>query len=140
MSDEIFLDSGIFIAFLVESDHQHDAAVSLFSTPSRYWTTSVLVVSETYSWFLHRLGEEAARTFRELLGSLVDLEVLDAGEDHREAVWRKLDILRGQKLTFVDASSLVRIAERKIATVWATDRHLAIEGATVVPGPWTGPS
>jgi predicted nucleic acid-binding protein len=140
VSDEVFLDSGIFIAFLVESDRLHGEAVRLFSTPPRRWSTSVLVVSETYSWFLHRAGEDAARTFRELLGSLVDLEVLDAGEEHREAVWMKLDAVRGLKLTFVDASSLVRIAERKIATVWATDRHLAIEGATVVPGPWPGPS
>ena len=47
----------------------------------------------------------------------------------------KLDQLRGVKLTWVDASSLVFARERKIATVWGTDSDLLLEGATVLPGP-----
>jgi hypothetical protein len=50
------------------------------------------------------------------------------------AVWAKLDDLRGLKLTFVDASSLVWLQEREIKTVWGTDHHLAVEGARVLPG------
>jgi len=58
----VFLDSGIFIAFLDRSDAYHEAAADLFADPPRRWSTSLAVVSETYGWFLHRLGEEAART------------------------------------------------------------------------------
>ncbi len=61
-ADAVFLDSGIFIAFLDRSDRFHSAAVELFSNPPRRSHTSLAVVSETYGWFLHRLGEEAART------------------------------------------------------------------------------
>lgn len=135
MTREVFLDSGIFIAFLVPSDTLHPQAASLFSRPPRSWCTSVLVVAETYGWFLHRAGEEAARRFRGLLGDLTDLEILPADASHRLAVERKLDALRGAKLTYVDASSLVWLAERGIETVWGTDRHLTLEGASVVPGP-----
>ena len=85
--------------------------------------------------FLHRLGEDAARTFRRLLEALPGLRILDSDDGHRAAVWSKLDALRGVKLTYVDASSLVWIERRKIATVWATDHHLAVGGAEVVPGP-----
>lgn len=92
------------------------------------------MVSETYGWFLHRLGEEAARRFRGLVQSLTGLEILPADGEHQRAVWRKLDSLRGVKLTYVDASSLVWLEERGIEVVWGTDHHLAVEGARVVPG------
>lgn len=134
MKDEVFLDSGIFIAFLVRSDRLHGESVTLFAHPPGRWSTSVLVVSEAYSWFLHRLGEETARTFRSLLESLTDLHVLVPDASHLAEVWRKLDALRGHKLTYVDASSLVWLRQHGIKTVWGTDHHLGIEGATVVPG------
>ena len=102
--------------------------------PPRRWSTSILVVSETYSWFLHRLGEEAARTFRGLLEELPRLRVLSTDDRHRHAVSSKLDSLRGTKLTYVDASSLVWLEQRRISRVWGTDHHLSIEGARVFPG------
>jgi len=132
--EDVFIDSGALIAFLIKRDRHHPAMQQLFSRPPRRWATSVLVVAETYGWFLHRLGEEAARLFRGFLDSLSDLEILDPDAAHRRAVWRKLDQLRGVKLTYVDASSLVWIEQREIATVWATDHHLGIEGATLLPG------
>ena len=132
-SPAAFLDSGIFIAFLDRSDRFHTAAVELFSNPPRRCHTSLAVVSETYGWFLHRLGEEAARTLRLALAdfSWLKLEALDAG--HHAAVVAKLERLRGHKLTYVDASSLVFLARLRIREVWGTDRDLSIEGARVLP-------
>ena len=106
----------------------------MFARPPRRWCTSAFVVAETYSWFVHRLGEGAARTFRSLLDSLSDLEVLEVDSAHMASVWAKLDDLRGLKLTYVDASSLVWLREREIKTVWGTDHHLSVEGARVLPG------
>lgn len=131
----VFIDSGAFIAFLVRRDRMHDRVRELFSGPGGAWFTSVLVISETYGWFLLRAGEDAARTFRELLDDLPTLEILDVGSDHLRVTFERLDRLRGAGLTLVDASSLVRIDELGISTVWGTDPHLGIEGAQVVPGP-----
>ena len=132
-SRAVFLDSGIFIAFLDRSDSFHAAAVELFSSPPRRCHTSLAVVSETYGWFLHRLGEDAARSFRLALSdfSWLALEALDAG--HHAAVLGKLERLRGHKLTYVDASSLVFLHRLRIREVWGTDRDLSIEGARVIP-------
>ena len=132
-ADAVFLDSGIFIAFLDRSDRFHAAAVELFSNPPRRCYTSLAVVSETYGWFLHRLGEEAARTFRLALADFpwLTLQALDA--EHHAAVIAKLERLRGHKLTYVDASSLVFLSRLRIREVWGTDRDLSIEGARVVP-------
>ena len=134
MTSSVYIDSGAFIAFLDRSDRLHAEVDRLFARPPRRWYTSVLVVSETYSWFLHRLGEEAARAFRGMLQELTGLEILPADAHHQTAVWKKLDALRGLKLTFVDASSLVWLKERAIDVVWGTDHHLGVEGARIVPG------
>ena len=82
---------------------------------------------------MHRLGEEAARTFRLALADFpwLTLQALDA--EHHVAVLRKLERLRGHKLTCVDASSLVFLSHLRIREVWGTDRDLSIEGARVVP-------
>ena len=128
-----FLDSGIFIAFLDRSDRFHSAAVELFSDPPRRCHTSLAVVSETYGWFLHRLGEEAARTFRLALADFSWLTLQGLDPDHHASVLVKLEKLRGHKLTYVDASSLVFLARLRIREVWGTDRDLSIEGARVLP-------
>ncbi|MBI3048449.1 MAG: type II toxin-antitoxin system VapC family toxin [Acidobacteria bacterium] len=133
----VFLDTGIFTAFLDRSDHYHFAAVRLFADPPRRWYSSMVVVSETYGWFLHRLGEEAARTFRVTLADLPRLRLLAVDAAHHGAVCRKLDQFRGHKLTYVDASSLVLLQARGINEVWGTDADLGLEGARVFP---IGPS
>jgi predicted nucleic acid-binding protein len=129
----VFLDTGIFIAFLDRSDHYHAASTHLFADPPRRWYSSIVVVSETYGWFLHRLGEEAARAFRLMLADLPRLRLLGVDAAHHRAVGRKLDQYRGRKLTYVDASSLVFLSARGIREVWGTDSDLGLEGATVMP-------
>jgi hypothetical protein len=52
---------------------------------------------------------------------------------HHAAAVQKLERLRGHRLTYVDASSLVFLARLRIAEVWGTDRDLALEGARVLP-------
>ena len=52
------------------SDREHAVAADLFSDPPRRWYSSLAIVSETYGWSLHRLGEDAARTFRRALEHL----------------------------------------------------------------------
>jgi len=133
LKGEVFIDSGAFIAFLLRSDRFHEEVTELFARPPKHWLISSFVISETYSWFLHRRGEDAARSFQKLLDDMPGLQVLDGDPHHRAAVWKKLDALRGVKLTWVDASSLVWLETREIETVWGTDHHLAVEGARVLP-------
>lgn len=134
MRKRAFLDSGIFIALFLNTDRWHDEAKALFSEPHKNWCTSLLVVSECYAWFLHKLGEEPARKFSLFLRELPNLEFFEATLKHHKAVLHTLDKFRGTKLTYVDASSLTFLAEHKIITVWSTDHHLGLSGAEVVPG------
>ena len=129
----VFLDTGIFIAARNARDRHHEQARSLFGGPTPRWFTSALVCAEAYAWFLHRHGEEAARRFRLLIDNLDGLVVLDTDPVLRDDTWRMLDRLRGARLTYVDASSLVLMARHGIRTVWATDHHLGLTGAEVLP-------
>jgi predicted nucleic acid-binding protein len=129
----VFLDTGIFIAFLDRSDRHHAEAVRRFADPPRRWYSSFLVASEAYGWFLHRLGEDAARRFRVALGDLPRLELMPVDKSLHDAIAVKLDRLRGHKLTYVDAGSLVWLERLRIREVWGTDSDLALEGARVVP-------
>ena len=133
VGSRVFLDTGIFIAFLDRSDRWHPEARALFASPPRSWVTSLLVIAETHGWFLHRLGEEAARRFHELVADMRGLHLIEmSAADHR-ATLTVLDELRGTKLTYVDAASLAFLAKRKIGMVWGADRHLGLRGARVVP-------
>jgi len=133
MNNRVFLDSGIFIALMSRKDRWHEQAVALFSGALPRWHTSVLILSETYSWLLHRMGEEQARAFRGLVDNLKGLKLLDATTVHHAYVAKMLDRFRGTKLTYVDASSLVHLEQKKIPAVWSTDHHLGLNGAEVLP-------
>ncbi len=133
MSGKVFLDTGIFIAVLSRRDRLHPHAAELFGRAATAWTTSLLVVSEGYSWFLHRHGEEAARDFRAFIATLKGLDLLAVtAQDHRRTL-HILDRFRGAKLTYVDAASLGYIQQKKIKTVWSTDHHLGLTGAEILP-------
>ena len=133
MSEIAFLDSGIFIAALSRRDRVHPQAVELFGRERTRWVTSLLVISESYSWFLHRHGEEAARSLRAFISALTGLTVLPVTPEDHEGTLRVLDRFRGTKLTYVDAASLWWIERRKIKTVWSTDHHLGLTGAEILP-------
>jgi predicted nucleic acid-binding protein len=133
VKEAAFLDSGIFVAFLNSRDAWHDQAAALFDASPVRWCTSYLVISESYSWFLHRYGEEAARTLSKFVDNLDGLRVFDVDRNHHSSVGRMLDRLRGSKLTYVDASSLCFMEGHKIRKVWATDHHLGLTGAEVLP-------
>jgi predicted nucleic acid-binding protein len=133
MTGAVFLDSGIFVALLNRRDRWHPQATALFNGPTPRWNTSCLVVSETYSWFLHRMGEEAARTFLLLVANLDGLKMFEATVEHHQQVRKTLDRFRGSKLTYVDASSLCLLERHKIGRVWSTDHHLGLTGADVLP-------
>lgn len=133
MKPAVFLDSGIFIAFLNRRDRWHEAACALFGGKPPRWCTSWLVISESYSWVLHRMGEESARHFRFFVESLPQLTIFDATATlHRRTV-KVLEQFRGTKLTYVDAASLSLLLAHKIPTVWSTDHHLGLTGATLLP-------
>ena len=130
---KVFLDTGIFIAALSRRDRHHERARTLFAGVRPHWHTSLMVWAQAYSWFLHRHGEEAARTFRLFADSLEGLVILEVDAEHHREACRVLDRMRGTRLTYVDASSLAFMERLGIDIVWSTVHHLGLTGAEVLP-------
>jgi predicted nucleic acid-binding protein len=133
MKRTVFLDTEIFIALMNRRDRWHLQATTFFAGQRPGWSTSYLVVSEGWSWFLHRMGEEAARSFGSLLDHLDGLKIYPTSSEHHQEVKRMLDRYRGSKLSFVDASSLALIEDHGIEQVWSTDHYLGITGVELLP-------
>lgn len=133
MTQKVFIDSGIFIAYLNKRDRWHQQALFLFQEKNIQPYTSELVISETYSWFLHQAGEEIARQFRLFVNAIPKMKVLFSNAEVHAATASMLDKHRGSKLTYVDAASLTILDAQKISTVWSTDYHLSLTGKTIKP-------
>jgi len=133
MIERVFIDSGVFIAYLNARDRWHQQALYLFQEPNILPYTSELVISETYSWFLHQAGEEIARQFRLFVNAIPKLKILYSPSENFQATAKILDKHRGAKLTYVDAASLSQLESQKIPTVWSTDYHLSLTGRTIKP-------
>ena len=67
------------------------------------------------------------------MASLAGLRLFEAPTAHPAEAVKMLDRWRGASLSYVDASSLALIERHKLREVWATDHHLALTGATVLP-------
>lgn len=133
MSEKVFIDSGIFIAYLNRRDRWHTQALYLFQEKNTQPYTSELVIAETYSWFLHQAGEEIARQFRLFVAAIPKLKILFSNAEIAEATAKILERHRGSKLTYVDAHSLAQLEVHKIGIVWATDYHLSLTGRQIRP-------
>ena len=130
---KVFLDTGIFVAAMNGYDEYHEAVRAMFDGPAPRWHTSVLVWSEAYNWFLHQHGDDAARSFGSMVASLEGLVMFTADEEHHAEVCRMSDRLRRERLSYVDASSLVLMERHGIGTVWSTDPRMGLTGARVLP-------
>jgi len=133
VTERVFIDSGIFIAYLNKRDRWHQQALYLFQEKNIQPYTSELVISETYSWFLHQAGEEIARQYRLFVQAIPRLKILFSNAETFTATATMLERQRGSKLTYVDAASLALLDGQKIATVWSTDYHLSLTGKTIRP-------
>lgn len=133
MTEKVFIDSGVFIAYLNKRDRWHQQALYLFQEKNISPYTTELVISETYSWFLHLAGEEIARQFRLFVKAIPKLKIIFSGTEAFESTAAMLDKHRGAKLSYVDAASLAVLEAQRIATVWSTDYHLSLTGRTIKP-------
>jgi predicted nucleic acid-binding protein len=128
---ECYADTSAFIAFLDRSDSFHPLFQHLFSNPPPL-VTSALVIAEGHGWFLRRYDSRRALQFLNFIDDLTPLTVLAFGTKEVDQAAAVIKRFHDQNLTLADAHGLCIMAERRHATCWSTDRHLALAGATLV--------
>jgi predicted nucleic acid-binding protein len=128
---ECYVDTSAFIAFLDRSDSYHALFRRLFSAPPPLFT-SALVVAEGHGWFLRRYDRRRAAQFLAFLEVLPGLTIrgFDASELAKtQGITKKFS---DQDLTLADAHGLAVMRELRIGCCWSTDRHLGLDGISLV--------
>ena len=128
---ESYADTSAFIAFLDRSDSFNALFRRLFSAPPPL-ATSALVVAEGHGWFLRRYDQHRAIQFLAFLEALPGLTVRGFDGAELAKTGRIVKKFSDQVLTLADAHGLAIMRERRIGICWSTDRHLGLEGATLV--------
>lgn len=128
---ECYLDTSALIAFLDRSDSYHPLFRRLFSNPPDLMTSG-LVVAEGHGWFLRRYDQQRAIQFLAFLEALPSLTIIAFDAEALRISARVVKKFADQKLTLADAHGIALMKDRRIATCWSTDRHLALGGAALV--------
>jgi uncharacterized protein len=128
----IFADSSFLIAYLIERDRNHDAAVSLFEQLA-YQRLAITnhVRGETWTWLRSRSRHENAVAFLDSIGREDGLiEVARVSEDVEDEALRWLRRHDEREYSFVDATSFAYMRARGIQEVLAFDGDFAAAGFT----------
>ncbi len=128
---ECYVDTSAFIAFLDRSDSFHPRFGRLFSEPPSL-IASALVVAEGYGWFLRRYDQRRAVQFLAFIDALPSLTIRGFDASELAKAGRIVKKFADQGLTLADAHGLAIMRERRIGCCWSTDRHLGLEGASLV--------
>lgn len=128
---EAYVDTAALIAFLDRSDTHHALFVRLFSDPPPL-VTSALVVAEGHGWFLRRYDGHRAVEFLNFIDALSALTIVEFDQAALTRTGRIVKKFADQPLTLADAHGLVLMQQRRTAQCWSTDRHLTLQGASLV--------
>lgn len=134
-----FVDTGAWIALLVEADQYHEIAVVHYEELLQgraHLFTSDFVLDETVTRIRYDATHAAAVSFLDLVrqaetkGSLTVLEVNRDILEEAEALFRKYE---DQVLSFTDCTSVVVAKAAIVDEVFTFDHHFMVFGFAVVP-------
>ena len=131
----VLVDTSAFYARLDKDDQWYSLALQGFNRLVRErrpaYTTN-LVMAETYTLALGRLGYSLAQQWLEALRSM---NLVFQRQEHHSAVQRTLERYAGHGFSYTDAFSFVAMEETGIRTAFAFDRHFQEYGWDVFPRP-----
>ena len=71
---KLFIDTGAFIALICQDDNLHNTATIFYQSlrKSTLLITSILVISETYTWLRYHKGSRPAAIFLKILNDGIE--------------------------------------------------------------------
>jgi len=135
---KLFLDSAALIALFSENDQYHDIAVEYYSslTKKTILFTTLLVISETYTWFRYHVNYRTAIEFLDVIQDSIASEWLNiiypdpVLNNQAQVILRQF---QDQKLSYVDAVSFAVVENMKIKNVFSFDSHFRIKKTNIWP-------
>lgn len=135
--NKIFVDTSAWIALLNAEDDLHEAAVKIYQETAQAITkiTSNMVISETYTLLLRRVGHKEATDFLKSINAMQEAGILDivwSNKDLEQLAFRFLQKYNDHDLSFVDAVSFAMMKELQLTHAFAFDKHFIITGFSVL--------
>ena len=134
--EEVFVDTGAWIALADRDDDHHQEAAPIYPELLRRYgrlVTSNLVVSEVYVILRRALGHREAVSFLERTKASPRVEKVYSTEDLEEEATSILNQYADQDFSLTDAVSFALMRRRRIGTAFAFDRHFMAAGFLMVP-------
>jgi uncharacterized protein len=134
--EEIFVDTGAWVALADKDDFHHKQAVSLFPSllkTKRSLVTSNLVIAETYIILLKELGHRAAMSFLERLKASPRIKKVYSDENIEEEAEGILRKYSDQDFSYADVVSFVMMRRHRIKTAFCFDSHFSTFSFIVIP-------
>jgi len=139
MPYEVFVDTGFWFAYLVRKDTHHLSSVKTMKklmSEGTLLSTSELVIAETYTLLMRKVGATAALKFLDLL----ELQVSEGFTKIYFVDWPVMSQSRGilQKyadhpISFTDATSATLVVKHCIPAIATYDRHFQMVGLSCLP-------
>jgi predicted nucleic acid-binding protein len=128
----IFVDSSFLIAYLIERDRYHEAAIRLLrQTATRRMLTTNQVRGETWTWLRRKTWHGKAVEFLDSIGQENShIRVARVSEDAEDEALRWLRTHDEREYSFVDATSFAFMRARGIQEALAFDGDFAAAGFT----------
>ena len=134
--ENVFIDTGGWVALADEDDLNHKDASSLF--PSLLKTckeliTSNLVVAESYILILKGLGHDSAVAFLDKINSSPKIIRIYSNSDLEKEAEEILKKYRDQDFSYTDAVSFSIMKMQKIKRAFSFDKHFQTMGLIRIP-------
>ena len=138
LPSKLFIDSAALIAVFNKNDQHHKTATDYYGTLTKSTSliTTLLVVSETYTWFRYHLNHKIAIDFLDVVEEAIALEWLKIIYPDPFLNNQAQNILRyysDQDLSYVDAVNIAVLQNMKIKDVFSFDSHFYIVKSNVWP-------
>ena len=131
----VFVDTGAWIALALTRDPHHDAAVASWDAlegQGAKLATSVSVVLETFTFLERTTSRATAIRWRDELGVLPRLRILECTRSDLAACWRWFQRDDLHKLSAVDATSFAIMTRERIRVAFTFDHHFLVVGFRAV--------
>ncbi len=136
---KLFVDSGAFISLIDERDPLHKASQAFYKSLTKRiipLLTSLMVVSETYTWLRYHVSYDSAARFLGIIERSEKagiLKVILPDDDMKVKIHAILKKYRDQDLSYTDATSFVILESMDIDDVFSFDSHFYITKRTLWP-------
>lgn len=133
--ENLFIDTGAWIALEVTNDQSHLAASAFFRQEGfRYrWITTNWIMSEAVTWIARHSTHAAAVAFGKRVRSSRKVEILRVSEAHEEHAWKIFVRYADKNFGFVDCTSFAVMESLEIQYAFAFDKHFRQFGFQTLP-------